>query len=137
MLGLNVYVCQCFIFICRRVSLGHVQVKVKLTSPTTNKSVTTESLVDTGAMFTTIPKSLSEELKLPSVAKRRVTTASGEEELTESYLLIASLDEKTMTPVLMSEKLNRVLVGALTLEALALKVDPRTGKLEKTELLLL
>lgn len=117
--------------------MGHVHVKVKLTSPTTNKSITTDSLVDTGATFTTIPKNLSEELKLPSVAKRKVTTASGEEELTESYLLIELLDEKTMTPVLISEKLNRVLIGALTLEALALKVDPRTGKLEKTELLLL
>jgi len=117
--------------------LGHVHVKVKLTSPSTNKSITTDSLIDTGATFTTIPKNLSKELRLPSIAKRKVTTASGEEELTESYLLIELLDEKTMTPVLISDKLNRVLVGALTLEALALKVDPRTGKLEKTELLLL
>ena len=117
--------------------MGHVHVKIKLTSPSTNKSVTTDSLVDTGATFTTIPKNLSEKLKLPKVAKRKVTTASGEEELTESYLLIELLNEKTMTPVLISDKLNRVLVGALTLEALALKVDPRTGKLEKTELLLL
>ena len=117
--------------------MKNVHFNVKLTSPTTNKSITTDSLVDTGATFTTIPKSLSEKLKLPKVAKRKVTTASGEEELTESYLLIELLDEKTMTPVLISDKLNRVLVGALTLEALALKVDPRTGKLEKTELLLL
>jgi len=117
--------------------MGHVHVKVKLTSPTTNQSVTTESLVDTGATFTTIPTSLSEKLKLPQITKRKVKTASGEETLPESYLIIEMLDEKTTTPVLISNKLDRTLIGTLTLEALALRVDPKTGKLEKTELLLL
>lgn len=120
-----------------RCLLGHVHVKAKLISPFNNESVIVESLVDTGATFTTVPAGLGERLKLSPVTKRRVRTASGEEELPESYLLIEILDEKTTTPVLISDKLDRVLVGALTLEALALKVDPETGKLEKTELLLL
>ena len=47
------------------------------------------------------------------------------------------MGEKTVTPVLISDKIDRVLIGVLTLEALALRVDPKTGKLEKTELLLL
>ena len=114
-----------------------VYVKAKLTSPTTKQSIITESLVDTGATFTTIPKSLGEKLKLPQITKRKVKTASGEETLPESYLIIEILDEKTTTPVLISNKLDRTLIGTLTLEALALKVDPKTGKLEKTEILLL
>ncbi|MEM2974845.1 MAG: aspartyl protease, partial [Candidatus Bathyarchaeia archaeon] len=44
---------------------------------------------------------------------------------------------KTATPVLINPKLDKVLIGVITLEALALKVDPKSGKLEKTELLLL
>jgi predicted aspartyl protease len=36
-----------------------------------------------------------------------------------------------------SDKVDRILLEVLTLEALALKVDPKTGKLEKKELLLL
>ena len=117
--------------------MGRVHVVAKLTSPVTNESEVVESLVDTGATFTTIPVSLSEKLKLPHITKRKVRTASGEEELNESYLIIEILGEKTTTPVLISERLDRILIGALTLEALAFKVDPKTGKLEKTELLLL
>jgi len=117
--------------------MGHVYVKAKLTSPTTNRSVETKALVDTGATFTTIPAGVSEELKLPQITERKVKTASGEETLPESYVIIEIFLEKTTTPVLISDKLDRTLIGTLTLEALALKVDPKTGKLEKTELLLL
>jgi len=117
--------------------MGHVSVEVKLTSPTSQKTITTDSIIDTGATFTTIPKTISQKLKLPSIARRKVRTPSGEETLTESYLIIEVLNEKTATPVLINPKLDRVLIGVITLEALALKVDPKTGKLEKTELLLL
>lgn len=117
--------------------MGHVYVKAKLTSPFTDESMVVESIVDTGATFTTIPAKMGERLKLRPVTKRRVRTAGGEEELPESYLMIEVLDEKSTTPVLISDRLDIVLIGALTLEALALKVDPKTGKLEKTELLLL
>jgi len=117
--------------------MGHVTVEAKLTSPTSKKTLTAESIIDTGATFTTIPQTISRKLKLPAVAKRKVRTASGEETLTESYLIIEILNEKTATPVLINPKLDRVLIGVITLEALALKVDPKTGKLEKTELLLL
>lgn len=117
--------------------MRHVHVVAKLTSPVTNESEVVESLVDTGATFATIPVSLSDKLKSPHITKRKVRTASGEEELNESYLIIEILGEKTTTPVLISEKLDRISIGALTLEALAFKVDPKTGKLEKTELLLL
>jgi clan AA aspartic protease len=117
--------------------VGHVRVEAKLTSPITEESIVLESLVDTGATFTTVPKAISEKLKLQPVSRRKVRTASGEEEMTESYLIIEILNEKTVSPVLISEKLDRMLIGTLTLEALALKIDPKTGKLEKTELLLL
>jgi len=117
--------------------MGHISVEAKLTSPITKNTVTVDSIVDTGATFTTIPKTISQKLKLPAIARRKVRTASGEETLTESYLIMEILNEKTATPVLINPKLDRVLIGVITLEALALKVDPKTGKLEKTELLLL
>lgn len=117
--------------------MGHIVVEAKLTNPITNESVTITALVDTGATFTVIPTPLAEKLKLPHVVRRRVVTAGGVEELPESYVMVEVVDEKTVTPVLISDKLDRVLLGVLTLEALALKVDPRTGRLEKAELLLL
>ncbi len=106
-------------------------------SPNSGKGVTVDALVDTGATFTVLPTHLAEDLKLSKIGERRVKTASGEEILTESYLILEVEGERTTSPVLLSPKIDRVLLGALTLEALALKVDPKTGKLEKTELLLL
>jgi len=117
--------------------LGHITVDVGLSSPLTGESLAAKALIDTGATFTTLPKSIAGKLKLVEVTKRSVRTASGEEVLPESYVIAEVMGEKTVTPVLISEKLDRVLLGVLTLEALALKVNPETGKLEKTELFLL
>ena len=117
--------------------MGHIRVETKLISPVTQESIVLESLVDTGATYTTVPAKLAEQLKLPFITKRRVRTASGEEELPVSYLLIEILGERAITEVLTSDKLDFVLIGVLTLEALAFRVDPKTGKLEKTEVLLL
>ncbi|MGQ9468463.1 MAG: retroviral-like aspartic protease family protein [Nitrososphaerales archaeon] len=117
--------------------MWHVTVKATLLSPVTGERLIVEALIDTGATFTTLPKTVAERLNLIEVTRRRVRTASGEEVLSESYVTIEVEDERTTTPVLISEKVDRVLLGVLTLEALAFKVDPKTGKLEKTELLLL
>lgn len=117
--------------------MGHVKVEAGLLSPVTGERLVVEALIDTGATFTTLPRGVADRLKLIEVTKRRVRTASGEEVLPESYVTVEVMGEKTTTPVLISEKMDRTLLGVLTLEALALKVDPKTGKLEKTELLLL
>ena len=42
-----------------------------------------------------------------------------------------------MTPVLISRELKDVLIGALTLEALGLTVDPTTSKLKDARIILL
>jgi len=118
--------------------LGHVFAKVKLSNPLAEETITIpDALVDTGATFTTVPQAIGERLRLKPFTRRRVRTASGEEELTESIVLIEIQDETTVNPVWISPKIDRVLIGALTLEALGLKVEPKTGKMEKTELLLL
>ena len=118
--------------------MGHVFVKVRLTNPLSQETVTVpDAVVDTGATFTTVPQAIGEELKLQPFRKRKVRTASGEEDLTESIVLVEIQDEGTVNPVLISPKVNRVLIGVLTLEALGFKVEPKAGRLEKTELLLL
>ena len=118
--------------------MGHVFAKVKLTNPLTEETVTIpDALIDTGATFMTVPQAIGEKLRLKPFTKRKVHTASGEEELTESIVLIEIRDETTVNPVWISQKIDRVLIGALTLEALGLKVEPKTGRMEKTELLLL
>jgi aspartyl protease family protein len=43
----------------------------------------------------------------------------------------------TVTPILVSDTLDKILVGVITLEALGLTVDPTTGQLKEAETYLL
>lgn len=54
-----------------------------------------------------------------------------------SHLKIRKTRRKSDHTLPVGNKPDHTLIGALTLKALALKVDPKTGKLERTELLLL
>ncbi len=117
--------------------MGHTYVKATLHSHFAEGKEVLESLVDTGATITTIPRNLAQRLKLPYITTRKVRTASGKEQLDVSYVMIEILGEKATTEVLISDKLDRVLIGVLTLEAIGFKVNPTTEELERTELLLL
>lgn len=117
--------------------MGHTCVKATLHSHFADGEEVLDPLVDTGATFTTIPRNLAQRLKLPYVTTRKVRTASGEEELEVSYVMIEILGEKVVTEVLISDKLDQVLIEVLTLEAIGFKVNPKTGELERIEFLLL
>ena len=71
------------------------------------------------------------------VDKKIVETTKGPTELDESFLVIEIKDKRAVTPVLISRDLKDVLVGVLTLEALGLAVDPTTGELKESRILLL
>jgi clan AA aspartic protease len=117
--------------------MGHVQVKARLRSPTNGREREVDALVDTGATLTVIPKAYAEELGLARIGTRQVRTASGTEQLEETFMLIEAEGRTTTTPTLISPKVDRVLLGVLALEALELKVNPTTGRLERAELLLM
>jgi len=95
------------------------------------------ALVDTGATYTVVPWSVYEKLNLMIVGKKMVETAKGPTELDESFLVIEIKGKRAVTPVLISRDLKDVLVGVLTLEALGLAVDPTTGELKESRILLL
>jgi aspartyl protease family protein len=119
--------------------MGHVNVKLKLANPV-NPSVTaveTSALVDTGATFTTIPRHVCEKLGLRVTGKRRVRTATQVETLEQSFVSVEINGNLTVTPILVSDTLDKILVGVITLEALGLTVDPTTGQLKEAETYLL
>ncbi len=99
--------------------------------------VVEKALVDTGATFTTIPHPIARKLGLRSIGKRRVATAARSQTLDESFAHIEVDGKRTVTPLLISRTLNRILIGGITLEALGLSVDPTKGTLKETETLLL
>jgi len=119
--------------------LGLVRVRVILENPVNHRRLETLAIVDTGASYTIIPSRVDERLGgLPRSGRRvRVKTAKGEDVLEEAMALVELEGEKGFTPVLVSASLDEVLIGLLTLEAFGLKVDPITGRLEKTPIYLL
>jgi len=95
-----------------------------------------QALADTGATLTVVPEKLAEELELGELSTEMVKTGAGKIELKRSSARISIDGKEAPQPVLISDFIDRVLVGAVTLEALALSLDPLTGKLKEEMLLL-
>ena len=118
--------------------MGHVNVALKLSNPLDpSKNVETTALVDTGATFTIVPRQVFENLQLTVTGKRKVRTASNMETLEESFVAVEIKGDQTVTLILISNTLEKILIGVITLESLALTVNPTTGKLEEAETYLL
>lgn len=92
-----------------------------------------EALVDTGATFTKIPGTTARELKLEARYETEIELAGGRR--LKRGLALAEVEiEGVKRPVLMAiggEK-EKPLIGYTTLEVLGFKVNPITGKLERT-----
>jgi len=117
--------------------MGHVVVSVAFTNPyDLTKSAVEEGLVDTGATRSVIPARLAEALGLQAIGRARVKTASGEEELPLSWAFVEIAGRKDVSSLLIRDKIDRVLIGVVTLEAMGLAVDPTSGELKEAELLL-
>ena len=64
-------------------------------------------------------------------------TARGVSELEVRYGFVEIMGEEMPARILVSDEVEDVLIGLTVLELLGLEVDPITGKLKKTALLLL
>ena len=116
--------------------MGHVTVRVTIANPT-NEDLKSEveGLVDTGASFTVVPRSLADDLKLPVTGRGRVRTAAGDITIDRGRALVQIDGQSEINPVYISDTVDKVLIGVVTLETLALTVNPKTGELSEAELL--
>ena len=119
--------------------MGIVRVKVRIANPYRREQVVEvdDALLDTGASQTTIPRRIAEELDLEILGQKRVTTANVVLTVDQSFAYIEIEDRPTVHEVLVSDTYSGVLIGVLTLEGLALAVDPKRHRLVDAELLLL
>jgi len=93
--------------------------------------------VDTGATFTVIPERVAKELNLTLVGEKvKVSTAKGLDELELTHALVEIDGKRRIMPILVSKHIDRALLGVITLEAMRLRVNPLTGKLEEYAALL-
>lgn len=106
-------------------------------NPLSGVEIEEEALVDTGTTYTVVPWEIYEKLDLILVGEKEVETAMGLTRLDESFATIEIEGKRGLTPLLISKNMKDLLIGVLTLEALGLTVDPVTGKLKETRILLL
>ncbi|MEL9990604.1 MAG: aspartyl protease family protein [Thermoproteus sp.] len=116
--------------------MGHVWVLVKIGNEDRSAVVETRGLVDTGATLTVVPRELANRLGLRPTGTSRVETGGGIIELQRSRAWVEIEGRGEVVPVLISDIIDKVLIGVTTLEVLELEVDPTTGKLKERALLL-
>jgi clan AA aspartic protease len=117
--------------------MGYVWVDAVLKNPFTGRSVSVKALINTGATLAVVPRRAADELELPVIGKSLVQTAKGVTELEARFGFVEIMGEETPARILVSDELDNVIIGVTVLEQLGLEVDPVTGGLKKTRLLLL
>jgi aspartyl protease family protein len=117
--------------------MGLVWVDAVIRSPFTGRAVAVKALVDTGATHTVVSRRVAEELQLPVIGRRRAATAKGLTELDECLGVVEIMGRKAYTHILVSDDVDVVLLGAVTLETLGFEVDSVTGKLKEAKTYLL
>ena len=116
--------------------MGHVWVKAKLGDPERVNVIEVNALVDTGATLTVIPRDVARELRLKPTGRSVVETSAGRLELERTRIWLELEGEGEIVPALISDVIDKVLIGVTALEVLGLQVDPLTGRLKKWTLLL-
>lgn len=116
--------------------MRHVWVNARIGSVDLSRVIEVKALVDTGATLTVIPRSLANELGLVITGKSRVETGAGVIKVDRSRAWVEVEGRGEVVPVLVSDVIDKVLIGVTTLEVLELEVDPVTGRLRERTLLL-
>ena len=116
--------------------VGHMWVKARVGDESGSKSAEVEALVDTGATLTVIPRRLAEELGLRVTGRTEVETAAGRIVLERTRVRLELEGREEIVPALISDVIDKVLIGVTALEVLGLQVDPLTGRLKEWTVLL-
>ncbi len=117
-------------------NMGHSWIVVEIFNLERTNSEKVRALVDTGATLTVLPKQLADKLGIKPLSESEVETAGGRIKMQRGEARIRIKGFEEITPVLISEIIDKVLIGVVILESLGLAVDPTTGELKSTPLLL-
>ena len=117
--------------------MGTFKWPLRISSMDGQQSRDIEATVDTGAAYTTLPTGLLSELGVVPMGQRRFLLADGRRVYMDFGEARASVDgESVTTLVVFGENDAPALLGAYTLEGLALAVDPVEQRLVPTHLIL-
>jgi aspartyl protease family protein len=119
--------------------LGYVRVKAVVANlADKTKKIDVDCLVDTGAIYTLIPRDLLEKVGTRTTGSRRFKLANGKVEeypVGEAYVEVQGIGAISL--LVFGPEKSQPLLGVTTLELLGLQVDPVSGQLKPLELYLL
>ena len=119
--------------------MGYIRVKAVVANPADRtKSIDMDCLVDTGAIYTMIPRDLLEKINIEVIGSRRFRLANGKVEqydVGEAHVEVKNIGATSL--VVFGPEGSMPLLGVTTLELLGLQVDPISGQLKPLELYLL
>ena len=119
--------------------MGYVRVKTIIGNlADKTRRIDVNCLVDTGAIYTLIPRDLLEKVGTKATGSRRFKLANGQvEEYTvgEAYVEVNGIGATSL--VVFGPGKSQPLLGVTTLEVLGFQVDPVSGQLKPLELYLL
>lgn len=117
--------------------MGTFSCPLRISSLDGSRSRDLEATVDTGAAYTTVPGRLLREIGVEPTGRRLFRLADGHRVRSDFGEARATIDgESVITLVVFGEDNAPVLLGAYTLEGLALAVDPVAQRLVPTELIM-
>ena len=117
--------------------MGTFNHSLRLSATDSGQSMDIEATVYTGAAYTTIPARLLRELGIEPMGQRQFMLADGQRvwmDYGQAWVTVG--EESVITIVVFSEDDAPPLLGAYTLEGLALAVDPLHQRLVPTHLIL-
>ena len=110
--------------------MGTFNVQLEIGDPDGQRFETVEAMVDSGATFTFIPRSLLERLGVRPHDSITFEIADGSQMERDSGLTWIRLDgNQTISPVIFGDDNATPLLGAVTLEILRLGIDPVNSRL--------
>jgi clan AA aspartic protease len=121
--------------------VGTVHTNAKIWSTTNGREpVELDLVVDTGAIFTLIPRSVLERLGVEAKGKRQFRTIDGspmERDVGVIEIEVQGEQPPGPIPVIFGGESDSAVLGVTALEAMGLTVDPSTGALNRTDMLML
>ena len=109
---------------------------LRVTSADGEHSIDIEAMVDTGASYTVLPTGMLRQLRIEPTRRLTFEMADGRRQLMDVGSAQVTIDGATeVTPVVFGADGTPALLGAVTLQALALVVDSSTERLAPAETL--
>jgi Predicted aspartyl protease len=118
--------------------MGHATTTVKICNPQDSKKcLETGLIVDTGSTYTWVRREKLEAIGIRPSKIRKFRTIEGKTiEREAGEAIIECLGERATSIIVFAEKDDVEVMGVVTLESLALEIDPVTKQLRKSESLL-